>query len=142
MTTTKQTFNRSVFIKSLIIELVSKLLNVMWTLKGMKTKEFVLHVALSSFLNFTTENKTWLDSMKTMAERLPEAANRFASKKEKESMASTGGSTGGIRFVNYVDFSDPDSGISAVCCFLWWSEDTSENSSGDISVWIVENSNT
>ena len=86
--------------------------------QGIKTKEFVLHVALSSFLNFTTENKTWLDSMKTMAERLPEAANRFASKKEKGSMASTGGSTGGIRFVNCVDFSDPDSGILAVCCFL------------------------
>lgn len=86
--------------------------------QGIKAQEFVLHAALSSFLNFITENKTWLDSMKSMAERLPEAANRFASKKEKESMASTGGSTGGIRFVNYVDFSDPDSGNSAVCCFL------------------------
>ncbi|PFX12377.1 VHS domain-containing protein [Stylophora pistillata] len=53
------------------------------------------------------KSKTWLDSMKTLAERLPEAANRLASKNEKESMASTGGSS--IRFVNYVDFSDPNS---------------------------------
>ncbi|KAL9956513.1 hypothetical protein ACROYT_G037997 [Oculina patagonica] len=57
----------------------------------------------------SAKNKTWLDSVKNLAERLPDAANRLTSKNEKESMPTTGGSS--VTFVNYAELSNPNSGF-------------------------------
>ena len=43
------------------------------------------------------------------AEHFPDAANRSMSKNEKESIPTTGGSS--IKFVNYAELSNPNSGI-------------------------------
>ena len=59
------------------------------------------------------ENKTWLDSVKNLAERIPDTASRQMSKNEKEHMPTSGGS--GITFVNYSELSDVSSGI---CTFV------------------------
>ncbi|KAJ7372713.1 AP-4 complex accessory subunit Tepsin [Desmophyllum pertusum] len=53
------------------------------------------------------KNKTWLDSMKNLAEPFSDATNRLKSKNEKEILPTTGRS--GVTFVNYTDFSDADS---------------------------------
>lgn len=55
------------------------------------------------------ENKTWLDSVKNLAEHFPDTSSRLMSKSEKERVPTTGGS--GITFVNYSEFSNVNSGI-------------------------------
>ena len=59
------------------------------------------------------ENKTWLDSVKNLAERIPDTASRLTSKNEKEHMPTSGGS--GNTFVNYSELSNVGSGI---CTFV------------------------
>ena len=62
----------------------------------------------SFFFYCFLENKTWLDSVKNLAERFPDTANRLTTKNEKEHMPTTGGS--GVTFVDYSEFSNVDSG--------------------------------
>ena len=69
----------------------------------------------SFFFCCSLENKTWLDSVKNLSERVPDTASRLMSKNEKEHKPTTGGS--GITFVNYSEFSNVDSGI---CAFKNW----------------------
>jgi len=54
-----------------------------------------------------TKSKTWLDSMKNFAERLPDAANVLKPKNDRDNLPTTGGS--GIAFVNYSDSSNTQS---------------------------------
>lgn len=68
---------------------------------------------LSFVFYCSLENKTWLDSVKNLAERFPDTASRLTSKNEKEYMPTTSGS--GITFVNYSESSNVDSGI---CTFI------------------------
>ena len=63
----------------------------------------------SFFFCCSLENKTWLDSVKNLSERVPDSASRLMSKNEKEHKP-----TSGITFVNYSEFSNVDSGICAV----------------------------
>lgn len=54
------------------------------------------------------ESKTWLDSVKNLAEHLPDAANRLKPKNKKENTPPA--ETSGTAFINYVDVASADSG--------------------------------
>lgn len=64
----------------------------------------LLHFFLFLFL----ETKTWLDSVKNLAEHLPDAAIRLKPKNKKETMLPA--ETSGTAFINYVDLASADSG--------------------------------
>ena len=63
---------------------------------------------LQFFLFLFLETKTWLDSVKNLAEHLPDAAIRLKPKNKKENMLPA--ETSGTAFINYVDLASADSG--------------------------------
>ena len=70
---------------------------------------------LQFFLFLFLETKTWLDSVKNLAERLPDAAIHLKPKNKKENMLPA--ETSGTAFINYVDLASADSG-SAFSVFM------------------------
>ena len=62
------------------------------------------------------ESKTWLDSVKNLAEHLPDAANRLIPKNKKENMRPA--ETSGTAFINYVDVASADSGSDFSTCLI------------------------